>query len=399
MQANSRAFVNAPSVTTTANTATTNDATTLAQRGMANGSKAGVKQQLVGLDYDAQQKLLEPSGNDPKQGGAAKKPSPGPTKAPAKAADQKEPGYRWDTGAGTADKPLRRKVGTVSVKYFATRNSAGKFETAKEPKTLVHHDRVTTIAGVVYDDYFDVEIYREAAKPDGSGYDVNQAKGTLDMAAVDLLMNSVASAQKEQDQTLTGAPYWVIRAMRYNPLFQISDNILHDKELETGKDRTGVERFVNVVSGVGDIVSMGLGKGARVAQAAHGVKAAAGLAKDLGWIGDWVAGFIQGIAGLASIQGAGIHRLEAWMDNQSSTLAKNIAAGIKGLDAAATVLEVSKVILLATEPIVWAAVAAGVLTKQQGEMVIDVAKAQNALMESLGVLKAVCDLRKKKSES
>jgi hypothetical protein len=389
MQANSRAFVNAPSVTTTANNAGTTE--------KGGSSKADVKRQLSGLDFDSQQKLLEPPpGDDPKKGGAAKKPTPGP-KTTAKPADkaQKDPGYRWDRGAnGTESDPIRRKVGNVSIKYLATRNSAGKFETPKEPKVLVNHDRVNNVAGAVYDDYFEVTIHREVARPDGDGYETKHESGVLDIAAVGSLINTVAATQKEKDQTLKGTPYWVIRVMRWNPIFQISDNILHDKEIETGKPRTGAERVLNCVSAVGDIVSMGAGKAKHVAQIAHGVKAAAGLAKDLNWIGDWVAGFIQGVAGLASIQGSGLHRIEAWMEGRASTLAQNIAAGIKGLDAAATALDVSKVILMATEPMVWAGVAMGLLSKEQGDKLMDLAKAQNAVMESLGVFKAIVDLRK-----
>jgi hypothetical protein len=187
-----------------------------------------------------------------------------------------------------------------------------------------------------------------------------------------------------------GSLYWVVRAMRFNPVFQRVDNAAHSVEIETGRERSGTERALNIVSSVADIVTLGgAGKAGstahKVALGAHVLKAGVSLAEDAGLIPSWVSGLVQGVMGLATIQSSA----KDFIDRQAAGIVATVSNQFKALKGVEKYAELSKLLLLATETSVKIGQSLGLVSEKDGALITDLAKGQNLIFESLGLAGAI----------
>jgi hypothetical protein len=103
-----------------------------------------------------------------------------------------------------------------------------------------------------------------------------------------------------------GLPYYIVRVMRYNPVFAIVDAICHEEEFETGRKRTGGERVMTAFGGVADIVT--LGEASVVTSSLWAAGTTASMAADLDLIPKWTAQLVNVVTGLKLTAGA----MDAW---------------------------------------------------------------------------------------
>ncbi len=286
--------------------------------------------------------------------------------------------------------PVRRVVGQMTLKYLAHRGEDGKLRTSNDPVKQLTWQPVKEEPGVVYDDVVEVTIIREQASPDGTGYKLENASGEISMTSAYLVMADIAEKENAFPKGLTGVPYWVVRAMRFNPVFQRVDNAAHSVEIETGRERSGTERALDIVSSVADIVTLGgAGKAGstahKVALGAHVLKAGVSLAEDAGLIPSWVSGLVQGVMGLATIQSSA----KDFIDRQAAGIVATVSNQFKALKGVEKYAELSKLLLLATETSVKIGQSLGLVSEKDGALITDLAKGQNLIFESLGLAGAI----------
>ena len=280
---------------------------------------------------------------------------------------------------------VRRSVGTVRMTRRCYRNADNVFEPEAWQTEIIWHN-LSSSTDVDYEDYFDLEVHEEVPDEDGQGYDT-RVQTYEQWMAVHVLAEEgeaqeVTPKQKNRFEGY-GVAYWTIRVMRYNPVFAISDAILHDTEIETGRKRSGLERATTAGMGVVDIISLGTaGKASNVAKAAYGINMAAGLAGDAGVIPQWTATFLQVSASLVSLGKLSEGGFK-FLQKNGPTLQAELKAALKGMSGGEQIQDVMTVAV----PLVDALLTTGV---KHGDISVE---AQTAVKDSLNAMKGILSLR------
>ena len=169
----------------------------------------------------------------------------------------------YTTSQGVAPPPKaptkKRKVATWNISISCIKDGNGNWVQQESNPVVEDHDYEKSDS-VVYDDYILVSVHEEYY--DEKSDSLKTKSGSYEVPLAEVTAKKMNEHEKHEARYKRDNPvaYWTIKVMKWNPLFNIADNIGNERDILTNRKRSWAERATNIAIGVTDVLTLGEGR-------------------------------------------------------------------------------------------------------------------------------------------